>query len=463
MTHISSIKNKRFLPTDKKDIAKRLWALSYPTMISFGLETFYDIVDMAWVGQISSEALSGVTIFSTLYMLFTVLNEVAGDASISLISQYYGRGDQETTQKVAEQTISFKIVLALISMVLLLIFIQPLMHFYTDDPKVISEALSYGYIRIFFIPVLFALYSVNTIFRCTQDSITPMKIMLISAVLNLILDPVLMFETIPFIGLPGVGLGVLGAAWATIIASAAAFLYGFTILATGRRKVRISIPGLFRLDKEIDKKLLFIGIPSGVQFFVRQFFNAAMVKFVAVYGTTAIALAGINGKLNGFALMPIFGLTMAGSTLVGAALGENKIKEAELVTKVGALVNLIFVGLLSFLIAIFSKPIMSLFSQDPMIVDNGIPMLWIMAVDLPILAYCFGYKVVFSGSGYNRPKLISTLVSTWLVHLPVVLLMIYVFHAPLLIFWTSYLFADTADLLVTLYYYNKPTWRFNRV
>ena len=463
MIRLSRPKAKPALPTEKKEIAKKLWTLSYPTMISFGLESFYDIVDMAWVGQISPESLSGVTIFSTIYMLFTVLNEVAGDASISLISQYYGRGDKETTQRVAEQTISFKIVLAFISMALLLIFIRPVMEFYTDDPKVISEALSYGYIRIFFIPVLFALYSVNTIFRCTQDSITPMKIMLISAILNLILDPILMFETVPFLGIPGAGLGVLGAAWATILASAAAFIYGFTILATGRRKVRISIPGLFRLDKTIDKKLLFIGIPSGVQFFIRQFFNAAMVKFVAVYGTTAIALAGINGKLNGFALMPIFGLTMAGSTLVGAALGENRIKEAELVTKVGALVNLIIVGSLSLLIAIFARPIMSLFSQDPMIVDNGIPMLWIMAVDIPLLAYCFGHKVVFSGSGYNRPKLIATLGSTWLVHLPVVLVMIYVLQVPILIFWTSYLFADTADLLITLYYYNQPTWRFNRV
>lgn len=94
MIRLSRPKAKPALPTEKKEIAKKLWTLSYPTMISFGLESFYDIVDMAWVGQISPESLSGVTIFSTIYMLFTVLNEVAGDASISLISQYYGRGGQ---------------------------------------------------------------------------------------------------------------------------------------------------------------------------------------------------------------------------------------------------------------------------------------------------------------------------------------------------------------------------------
>jgi len=149
-----------------KKISKNLWKLAYPTMISAGLQNFYDIVDMVWVGQISKTALSGVTLFSSIYLLFTILNEVAGASSVSMISQYYGRGDMEKTQRIAEQTISFKVVLAVISGSLLALFLKPILWFFLPDQEVLNSALEYGWLRIFFIPVMFSSYSVNTIFRC---------------------------------------------------------------------------------------------------------------------------------------------------------------------------------------------------------------------------------------------------------------------------------------------------------
>lgn len=124
-----------------KQLSKSLWNLSYPTMISSAIQSAYDIFDMIWVGQISSQAQAGVTIFTTIYTLFTVLNEIAGSSSISLITQSYGRGDKERTQKIAEQTISFKIVLAILSGLLLLIFLKPLFNLYTKDPLVKQAAM----------------------------------------------------------------------------------------------------------------------------------------------------------------------------------------------------------------------------------------------------------------------------------------------------------------------------------
>lgn len=132
-----------------KKISKNLWKLAYPTMISAGLQNFYDIVDMVWVGQISKTALSGVTLFSSIYMLFTILNEVAGASSVSMISQNYGRGDMEKTQRIAEQTISFKVVLAIMSAFLLAVFLKPILWFFLPDQEVLNSALEYGWLRIF--------------------------------------------------------------------------------------------------------------------------------------------------------------------------------------------------------------------------------------------------------------------------------------------------------------------------
>lgn len=234
----------------KKQIANKLWHLSYPTMVSYALQSFYDIVDIAWVTRISSTSLSGVTLFTTIYSIFTVLNEVAGASSVSMISQSYGRGVKAETQRIAEQTISFKVVLAFFSAVLMLLFLSPLLKFYSDDKAVYDAAMKYGLLRIFFTPIMFSSFSVNTIFRCTGDSKTPMFIMLIATITNIVLDPILMFETVPLIGIKGAGLGVFGAALATVISTTLSFTYGFLILLSGRREIKISFIGLFRLEKK---------------------------------------------------------------------------------------------------------------------------------------------------------------------------------------------------------------------
>jgi len=445
-----------------KKLTRDIWLLSYPTMISFAMQSFYDLVDMAWVGQISKEALSGVTIFATIYNLFTVFNEIAGAGSVSMISQSYGRGDRRQTQLIAEQTISFKVVLALISVCLMLLFADPMIRFYTGDPVVREAALQYGYIRIFFIPMMFSSYSVNTIFRCTHDSKTPMKIMLISAVLNLVLDPVFMFETIPGTSLPGLNLGVFGAALATVTAATISFLYGFIILVTGRRDVTISLRGLLRLHPEIDRRLFEIGFPSGLQVLVRQFFSAIMIKFVTVYGTTAIALTGIHGKLSGFFLMPIFGLNNAGATLVGSALGRDDIKEAALLSRISSRLNAAIIFAIVSVAAIFAQPLMSVFSTEPAVIRSGVTMIRILAVAQVIIAYNFGKKVVFSGSGYNRPQLIATLVSRWAVQLPAMYVIVHLFQLPLDFLWLSMIAAEVMDFLIVEYYYRQGRWKHTR-
>lgn len=446
-----------------KQLKKKLWVLSYPTMISFALQSFYDIVDMAWVGQISKEALSGVTLFSTVYMLFTVLNEVAGSSSVSMISQSYGRNDPDRTQLIAEQTISFKVVLALISGICLALFLRPILSLYTSDPRVTEAAFQYGTIRIFFIPVMFSSYSVNTIFRCTYDAKTPMRIMIISAVLNIVLDPLFIFKTVPGTSIPGLGLGVFGAALATVIATSIAFLYGFFILVSGRRAVTISLRGLFRLHPQIDRSLLTVGLPSGLQMLIRQLFGAVLIFFVTSYGNEAIALAGINGKLMNFSLMPIFGMTMAGSTLIGTALGREDVKEAMLVSRIAANLNVRIVSCIALIASLFPSVIMQLFTADPIVLSEGTYMIRTISVTMVICAYSFGRRAVFNGSGYNRPQLYSSLISRWCIQLPMMLLIVSVLHLPLRFFWLTYVFSDAVELLIILYHCRKGVWKKTRV
>ena len=444
-------------------IARNLWHLSYPTMTSYALQSFYDVVDIAWVTRISSNALSGVTLFTTIYSIFTVLNEVAGGSSVSMISQSYGRGVKEYTQRICEQTISFKVVLAIFSGVLMLIFLSPLLRFYSSDEAVYNAAMEYGLIRIFFTPIMFSSYSVNTIFRCTGDSKTPMTIMFIASITNIVLDPILMFERVPFINIPGFGLGVFGAALATVIATSLSFAYGFIILLSGRREIQISFRGLFSLDREIDLFLLKIGLPSGINLFVRQLSGAIIMKFVSIYGPIAIAIAGIGAKMNQLANMPIFGFTMGGSALVGHALGRGSVQDAKVTSIFAALMASTLVG--TFIVGVCSFPylFMSFFLTNAEELALSIPMVYFMSLSLLPLAFAAGLSVSFSGAGDNKPKLYSSLISRWLVQIPFLYVVVKCLSLPLYFVWSSYILVEIVELLIIVFCYVKRPWWEKRV
>ena len=444
-------------------IAKDLWHLSYPTMTSYALQSFYDLVDIAWVTRISSNALSGVTLFTTIYSLFTVLNEVAGASSVSMISQSYGRGTKEYTKRICEQTISFKVVLAIFSAVLILIFLSPLLKFYSSDEAVYTAAMEYGLIRIFFTPIMFSSYSVNTIFRCTGDSKTPMTIMFIASIINIVLDPVLMFKRVPFINIQGAGLGVFGAALATVIATSLSFVYGFIILLSGKRDIKISFKGLFSLDREIDLSLLKIGFPSGINLFVRQLSGAVIMKFVSVYGFVAIAIAGIGAKLSQLANMPIFGFTMGGSALVGHALGRENVKDAKATSIFAALMASTLVGIFIILVYSFPHFFMSFFLTKHDEIALSIPMVYFLSFSLLPLAFAQGLSVSFSGAGDNKPKLYSSVISRWVFQIPFLYVVVRCLSLPLYFVWTSYILAEIVELLIVLFCYVKRPWWEKRV
>ncbi len=450
-------------PGIKHQLKKDLWALSYPSIIAFSLQAFYDIVDMVWVGKISAEAIAGVTLFSTIYALFSVLNEVAGASSVSMISQSYGRKNPERTQKIAEQTISFKVVLALITALLLAIFLKPLLRLYSDDPLVIQAAIDYAFIRILALPVAFSSYSINTVFRCTGDSKTPMKVMIVAALANMILDPVFMFETIPGTSLPGFNLGVFGAGLATVISTCLSFILGFVVLLRGQHGISISIKGLFTLDKEIDKQLLSIGLPAGFQLFVRQGFNALLMAFITSYGTIAVTIYGLGTKIMGFSFTPIVGFQFAGSSMVGHALGRDHIEEADYIAKIATSFISRIIGIFAIFALVFPKFFLGIFNTDPEVLRQGTPMVRYIALAMLVTALAAGMRVVFSGSGFNRPLLLSTMISRWLIQLPLMALLVYILKVPLRYLWLSFLIAELAELAVIIYYYKRGDWQKKRV
>lgn len=444
-------------------IKKNLLRVALPTMLGFFLQAVYDIVDMIWIGRISSQAVAGVTIFSTVFWLVTILNEIIGTSSISLITQSYGMKDEKRTQRIIEQTLVFKAMVAIISALIMFVFLKPLLSFFTTEEEVLKAALDYGYIRIFFLPIMFSSYSVNTALRCLGDAKTPMFIMIAASVANIILDPLFMFQTIPGTSIPGLNMGVFGAALATVISTVIAFSLGFFILLRGKAKMKIDLKGLFKLDWSIDKKLLTIGLPSGIEMLSRNLSAVFTLKFVSIYGTNTVAAMGIGGRLFNFAFMPIMGIAMGSSTIVGQCLGAEDVERAKDTAKFGAFVNFVMMTAVSILAIIFPKQLMKIFIDDINVINVGKPMVQIITPALIGGGIAMGLGSVFSGSGHNTPFLLSSLISRWGVQVPLLFLTTKIFNLSALYVWISFLIADAIEMIIVFIAYRKGKWETYRV
>lgn len=450
-------------------VKKNLLYMSLPTMAGFFAQTLYDVVDMMWIGRLSVDALAGVTIFATIFWLVEVLNEIIGSSSVSLISQSYGEGDKEKTRTIIEQTITFKALVAIIAGIILIIIIKPLAIFFDNSPRVVESVMSYGYIRIFFIPIMFSSYTVNTALRCIGDSKKPFYLMLISAVLNIVLDPIFIFDTLPikfgFIDftIKGFGMGVFGAALATVISITIAFSVGFYFLLSGKSYIKISIKGLFKLDKSIDYKLMTIGLPNGAEALNRNLSNFVVMKFIGHYGSVAIAAAGIGMRFMGILFMPLIGLMMGGGAIVGQNLGVQKIDRAKDTAKSAAQLGFYFIAIVSILTFIYDDQIMRLFTNVEEVIAIGGPMLRIFVIGMFLLAILFGYSTVFSGSGYNWPFFISSVAGRWIGAIPFAFITIFILKLDIMWLWMSYVVGDLIEFIVIMYYYKKGDWQKKKV
>lgn len=444
-------------------ISKNLLSMAAPTMLGFMFQMFYDLVDMIWIGNISAKAVAGVTIFSTMFWIVNVLNEIIGTSSISLISQSYGKGDEDRTSLCIEQTLTFKGLVAVIAGIVFAIILNPLLGFFTNETAVSQAALSYGYIRIFFLPIMFSSYTVNTAFRCVGDAKKPMIIMIISAFLNIILDPILMFDIIPGTTIPGFGLGVFGAGLATVISITVSFVIGITFILSNKTKVKIKLSRLFKLNLEIDRKLITIGLPNGVEVLLRNFVGIATLKFVTLYGTNAVAAMGIGNRLFGFAFMPLLGLTMGSSTIVGQCLGDDKLSRAKATARYASIYGALFMVVISIITFIYPERIMGIFIKEVEVINIGIPMMRIITPGLIMAGVTMGYGSVFSGSGYNRPYLYSSIVGRWVVQIPLMFLVVNVLKLPVIWVWMTFLAADFAEMMVILISYRIGKWEKIRV
>lgn len=438
--------------------------LAWPAIIEQIMLSMVQYVDTAMVGAIGAEATAAVGITSsTMWLINGVLSACGAGFSV-LVAQYIGAGDYARCRLTIRQSVLCTGVFGLGFTLLCQLIAGPLPRLLGADPAIQDSAT--GYFRIITSVLMLQMGSAvfSAILRCAGDTRTPMLLNLSTNLLNIVLNTLLIFgpsahETpLGTLRLPGLGLGVQGAAIASAVSMG---LVGVLMLAAVFRQkgeLRIRLSQSWRLDGAVWREAAHYTIPVAVERATVTFGQIVFTAMVSRLGTVALAAHTLAVSAESITYLPATGISYAATTLVGQAKGAGLREEAERYTRITMWMGIILLGLTGILLFFFSGPLVSIFTRDAAVIALGAGVLRIEALAEPF----FGAKIVLAGAmrgaGDVRFQLYAGLASMWLVRLTVAYVMAFSLGLGLYGIWCGMAADITVNGLLLIYRLRTGRW-----
>ncbi len=388
---------------------KLIWKFAIPMLLGNVFQQLYNIIDSWVVGNyLGKEALSAVgASFPLIFLLISLVIGIAMGSTI-IISQYFGAKDFEKVKVSIDTLYIIMFFASLLVTAIGLIFSGEIFQLIKLPAEVIPEAIVYFNIFIAGSVFMFGFHGTSAILRGLGDSKTPLYFMIISTIVNIILDLLFVVEF---------EMGIEGVAYASVIAQTGAFITAIIYLNKTHKLIRISFIRL-KFDVEIFIKSVKIGIPSGLQQTFVALGMLALFRIVNDFGTSTIAAYSVAGRIDSFASMPAMNFAAALGAFVGQNMGANKQDRV----KAGMYATLRMTGAISIVISLivifFGKELMAFFSTDEGVISSGETYLQLVGGFYIIFSSMFVINAVFRGSGDTLMPMFITLFALWIIRVP---------------------------------------------
>lgn len=387
-----------------------IFKFAVPMLLGNVFMQVYSIIDSIVVGQfIGKEALAAVgASFPLIFALISFVMGIGMGFSIA-ISQYFGARDMGRVSRAIDTMWIFLAISSLVLTVIGLVFSRSLLILTGIPPDVLPLATAYFNINAAGFIVMFGFNGVSAVLRGLGDSKTPLYFLIISTVVNIVLDLlfVLVFKW-----------GVEGTAWATVLSQAGALVSMAVYLNQRHPVIRINFRR-YQFDQEIFGKSLRIGLPTGFQQTFVSFGMVALLSIVNQFGTVAVAAYTVATRIDSFAAMPAMNFAAALSTFVGQNLGAGRSDRV----KAGMVATLRMTSVISIAVSLlavaFSEGMMRIFTNDAEIIAIGADYLLIVSSFYLFFSAMFVISGVMRGAGDTLIPMFITLLSLWLVRIPV--------------------------------------------
>jgi len=394
------------------NLNRAILLLAIPMVLEMVLESLFAVIDVFWVGRLGADAVATVGLTESMLTLVFAVAMGLSLSTTAMVARRIGEKDPEAAAVAGVQAIF--VGLATSAMVgLPCFFLAPqLLRLMGATPEIIAVGSNYARIALGGSGVVLLLFLNNAIFRGAGDAAIAMRLLWVSNIINLTLDPCLIFGWGPFHR-----FGVTGAALATFTGRGIGVLYQFYRLLRGTQRLRV-LRRQIRLEFAVLARLLRLSFTGIVQFVIAQTSWIGLVRIVSLFGAAAVAGYTIAIRIVIFIILPSWGLSNAAATLVGQNLGAKRPDRAETSVWRTGLYNMLFLGSVGILFTIFATPLVRLFTNDPGVVPLAASCLRIVSYGNVGYAYAMVMLQAFNGAGDTVTPTVLNFFGYWLFEIP---------------------------------------------
>jgi putative MATE family efflux protein len=387
--------------------------LAIPMVLEMFMESLFAIVDVFWVSRLGADAMATVGLTESVLMLVYCFAMGLSMAATAMVARRIGEKDHEGAAVAAIQALFVGITASIVIAIIGGVTAPKLLEIMGATPEVIATGRSYAAITMGSSVSVVLLFLNNGIFRGAGDAAIAMRVLWLSNIINLILDPLFIFGIGPF-----PELGVTGAAVATATGRSIGVAYQLWILFSGTGRVKL-VARQCQANWKVMRRLSRVALNGMFQYGVGQISWMVLVRFVSSFGSAAVAGYTVGIRIFIFAILPSWGLSSAAATLVGQNLGAQQPDRAERSVWLTGLYNMVFLGIVTVVFVAFPEPIIRLFTDDPAVIPFGVDCLRIISYGN--LAYAYGMVMVqsFNGAGDTFTPTVINIFGYWLFQLPV--------------------------------------------
>jgi putative MATE family efflux protein len=398
-----------------KNPHRSLIALSFPAIVASLVETLYNVVDAVYVGRLGADALAAITFAWPFFFVLVALSLGINSGMSSLISRFIGEKKKALAESAAMHGLLIALVASIISAGAGIPLLRPMLALSGAHGGILDMAVSYMFYILLGIIFMFESYAVNSIFSAQGDTKTAMKIDIYSLVLNITLTPIFVFA---------LKLGIKGAAIATSLSVLFAFIQSLYFL---RRKSYLKLSfRSFQYSPDIVKKIIAVGFPSTLMILVISFYVLFLNRAMASFGVAYIAAFGIVSRLESFAVLPVYGLSVGALTLAGMFYGAKKFGELRSVSWYAILVSVVSTCATGAVFLAIPSLFLMIFTNDRQVIQAGIPYMRLDVITFPLMAITMISSRVLQGMGLGLPGFVVNVVRVLVIAVPLAYLLVFV-------------------------------------
>jgi putative MATE family efflux protein len=394
------------------DLNRAILLLAIPMVLEMVLESLFAVVDVFFVGRVGANAVATIGLTESLLSLVFAVAIGLSMSTTAMVARRIGEKDPEDASVAGVQAILLGLTVSLCVGLPSFIYAPRLLQLMGASREIVASGSGYARIALGGSGAIMMLFLNNAIFRGAGDAAIAMRLLWVSNIINLVLDPCLIFGLGPF-----PRLGVTGAALATFTGRSIGVLYQFYRLGRGTERLP-SLARHLRVNFGVLWRLIRVSITGILQFAIAHTSWIGLVRIVSIFGAAALAGYTIAIRILIFVILPSWGLSNAAATLVGQNLGARKPERAESSVWRTGFYNMLFLGTVGVVMVIFAEPIVRLFTHDPDVIPLAASCLRILSYGNIGYAYGMVMLQAFNGAGDTVTPTIVNLFGFWFLEIP---------------------------------------------